>query len=356
MKKKKTEEILEDNSNCLGPRELQEAERYWIKNAQKDLHKRIQKGELTTLSPFTDSEGIIRVGGRSDKATVSYESKHPALLPYDHWISLLITRQSHSIGHNGVATTAAKVRRNYWIIRGHDLAKTVKYKCVFCKEMQPKPETQLMADLPQVRLAPHTPPFHFTSCDYFGPYNVKIGRNKTKKHNGVIFTCLNTRAVHLELAVDCSTMDFLQVLRRFFAIRGYPKSMTSDNGTQLVGAVAELRNMVRGLDAKKLREFSTERGMEWRFITPGAPHQNGCAEALVKSVKIALKKAIGETTLTPFELYTLLLEVANLVNERPIGRIPNDPDDGACSYRFIVVDITVVFVRNSFVSVRDLFV
>ena len=67
--------------------------------------------------------------------------------------------------------------------------------------------------------------------------------------------------------------------------------------------------------------------MEWRFITPGAPHQNGCAEALVKSVKIALKKAIGETTLTPFELYTL--EVANLVNERPIGRIPKDPDDGA---------------------------
>ena len=105
--------------------------------------------------------------------------------------------------------------------------------------------------------------------------------------------------------------------------------MTSDNGTQLVGAVAELRNMVRGLDAKKLREFSAERGMEWRFITPGAPHQNDCAEALVKSVKIALKKAIGETTLTPFELYTLLLEVANLVNERPIGRIPNDPDDGA---------------------------
>ena len=270
MKKKKTEEILEDNSNCLGPRELQETERYWIKNAQKDLHKRIQKGELTTLSPFTDSEGIIRVGGRADKATVSYESKHPTLLPYDHWISLLITRQSHSIGHNGVATTAAKVRRNYWIIRGHDLAKSVKYKCVFCKEMQPKPETQLMADLPQVRLAPHTPPFHFTSCDYFGPYNVKIGRNKTKKHYGVIFICLNTRAVHLELAVDCSTMDFLQVLRRFFAIRGYPKCMTSDNGTQLVGAVAELRNMVRGLDAKKLREFSAERGMEWRFITPGA--------------------------------------------------------------------------------------
>ena len=186
-----------------------------------------------------------------------------------------------------------------------------------------------MADLPELRLAPHTPTFHITSCDYFGPYKVKIGRNKTTKHYGVIFTCLNTRTVHLELAVDCTTMDFLQVLRRFFAMRGYPKCMLSDNGAQLVGAVAELRKMVKGLDAKKLREFSAEKGMEWRFITPGAPQQNGCAEALVKSVKIALKKTIRDSTLTPFELYTCLLEVANLVNQRPIGRIPNDPDDGA---------------------------
>ena len=255
------EENPEESSECLYPCELNEAERYWIKNAQKDLHNRIKKGELATLSPFTDSDGVIRVGGRADKATVSYESKHPALLPYDSWISLLITRQSHSIGHNGVATTAAKVRRSYWIIRGHDLAKSVKYKCVFCKEMQPKHENQVMADLPQVRLAPHTPPFYFTSCDYFGPYKVKIGRNKTAKRYGVIFTCLNTRAVHLELAVDCTTMDFLQVLRRFFAIRGYPKCMFSDNGTQLIGAVAELRKTVKGLDTKKLRDFQQKE--EW---------------------------------------------------------------------------------------------
>ena len=31
--------------------------------------------------------------------------------------------------------------------------------------------------------------------------------------------------------------------------------------------------------------------------------------------------------LSPFELYTYLLEVANLVNSRSIGRVPNDPDD-----------------------------
>ena len=105
--------------------------------------------------------------------------------------------------------------------------------------MAHKAEEQLMTDQPDLRLAPHTLPFYYTSCDYFGPYNVKIGRNKQMKHYGVVFTCLNTRAVHLELAVVLSTMEFMQVLRRFFSIRGHPALMMSDNGSQMVGAERE---------------------------------------------------------------------------------------------------------------------
>ena len=48
-----------------------------------------------------------------------------------------------------------------------------------------------------------------------------------------------------------------------------------------------------------------------------------------KGPKKALKKAIGEQVLTPFELYICFLEVANLMNQRPIGRIPSDLDDGS---------------------------
>ena len=178
-------------------------------------------------------------------------------------------------------------------------------------------ESQVMADLPECRLAPFTPPFYYKSCDYFGSCHVKVDRNKTAKYYGVIFTCLNTRAVHLELAVDYSTMEFIQVLRRFFAVRGQPSLIISDNGTQFVGAERELKEMIRGWDTEKLRE----RGMQWKFATPASPHHNRCAEALVKSGKLARKKAIGAQVLTPFELYTCLLEVANLVNQRPIGRV-----------------------------------
>ena len=87
--------------------------------------------------------------------------------------------------------------------------------------------------------------------------------------------------------------------------------------------------MIEGLDKETLQEFSAERGMKWQFTTPAAPHQNGCAESFIKSCKIGLKKAIGEQVLTPLKLQTCPVEVANLVNQRPIGRIPSDPDDGS---------------------------
>eukprot|EP00057_Strongylocentrotus_purpuratus_P016422 XP_011670896.1 PREDICTED: uncharacterized protein LOC105441474 [Strongylocentrotus purpuratus] len=262
--------------------ELGDAEMYWVREAQKPLHDRLKKGEFKTLTPYIEN-GIIRVGGRVGEGVISYDSRHPVLLPHQHRISTLITKHVHELGHDGVATTAAKVRSNYWVIGIHRLAKTIKHRCVMCRKMQHKVESQFMAELPEIRMTPFSPPFLYTSCDYFGPYSVKVGRNKVAKHYGVIFTCLNTRAVHLDLAVDVSTMEFLQVLRRFFAFRGQPKVILSDNGTQFVGAVRELREMVKGWDSDLLREFCAEKGVEWRFTTPSAPHQNGCAEALVKS-------------------------------------------------------------------------
>ena len=49
----------------------------------------MKNGEFKTLSPFVDDKGIIKVGGRIDKAIMSYEEKHPVLLPSEHRISLL---------------------------------------------------------------------------------------------------------------------------------------------------------------------------------------------------------------------------------------------------------------------------
>lgn len=267
----------DNNDVHVGPlssNEIESAEEYWTKQAQAGLSERVAKGDFKTLSPLVDDTGIIRVGGRVDPHLFSYNRKCPALLPHDHWISVLITRNVHRAGHLGVAATTAKIRRKYWIIKGTNVAKTIKQRCKFYREIEAKVETQLMANLPRCRLQPCTPPFLYTSCDYFGPVKVKVGRNKTAKHYGVIFMCLNTKAVHCKLATDLTTMEFLQVLRRFFSYRGYPKVLISDNGSQMVGAEHELRLMI-GWDKNQLKELCTDRGMKWQFTTPDAPHQNG---------------------------------------------------------------------------------
>ena len=118
----------------LTPQELETAEKYWVKQSQKTLHDRLKKGELQQLSPFTGENGITRVGGWADEASVSYETKHPALLPGDHRISLLITPHFHHIRHAGVATSVAKIRTRFWIIRAHYLAKSVNFRYVLCRE------------------------------------------------------------------------------------------------------------------------------------------------------------------------------------------------------------------------------
>ena len=92
----------------------------WVKDLQTGLKNRLSKGEFKNLSPYTDQEGNVRVGGRVEKALVSYDNKHPVLLPGDHWTSRLIIQHIHQCGHAGVAATVAKSRKKYWIIRAHD--------------------------------------------------------------------------------------------------------------------------------------------------------------------------------------------------------------------------------------------
>ena len=68
------------------------------------------------------------------------------------------------------------------------------------------------------------------------------------------------------------------------------------------------------------------------FITPAAPHQSRYAELLVNSCVAALKKVIADEVLTLLELYNCFLEIANLINQRPLSSVPDDPEDGSYCY------------------------
>ena len=247
-----------------------------------------------------------------------------------HKFSQLVADDMHKKGgHLGVSATTAMIRSKYWIINLPRLCKKLCFNCVPCRIKRKYLQGQIMSDLPIERLQP-SPPFYITGVDFFGPYCIKGEVNKRSKGKGfgVIFTCFTTRAIHLELSVDYSTDAFLQTLRRFVSIRGWPKQFQSDNGSQLVAASKELREVIANLKHDEIQGCVLVGGSDWKFSTTDAPWMNGVTEALVKSVKRALQTILGDQVLSFSELQTVLYEAAQLVNQRPIGRNPTQPDDG----------------------------
>ena len=80
-------------------------------------------------------------------------------------------------------------------------------------------------------------------------------------------------------------------MRRFSSIRGWPKKIYSDCGTQPMAASNELKDAVSGLDQHDLQAFGVKHKIEWNFTPGDAPWMNGVTVALVKSIKKSLNAA-----------------------------------------------------------------
>lgn len=156
-----------------------------------------------------------------------------------------------------------------------------------CRKAKAKKCQQIMGDLPPERTEPAAS-FEFTSIDLFGPYQVKgdIKKRVTLKVWGVVFCCMASRAIHTELVNILSTEGFLMAYQRFTAIRGHPRKIWSDPGTNFIGAKPILEKLYRFLDdlnKADLEETAAKNGTEWMWkIHPAdSPHRNGAAEATV---------------------------------------------------------------------------
>jgi hypothetical protein len=325
-------EVIKGNKLIVS--ELVEAENLLVREAQmsgfkdyKDLCEGKALSEhshLLPLSPFFDASlHLIRVGGRLQKSPYDHESKHQILLPNDNHISKLIVQEEHcKLAHCGQEHTIASLRQRYWPIKCRSLVKGVIKECLYCKRCRIQPNVPLMASLPSQRITGFSRPFTYSAVDYFGPMTVKRGRAHIKKW-GCLFTCLVTRAIHLELADSLEADDFIMVLRCFVSRRGNPTEMFSDNGTNFVGAQRELHK----LDTDQLNEFCLRRKITWHFIPPHAPHFGGAWERLVKSVKVMLKSVLQEQCVTETVLRTVLIEIEDAINSRPLTYNSSDPND-----------------------------
>ena len=335
-------------SHTLGPLsvdELLHAERYWITVAQQSTFREeslsLRKGRqldsrsrLLSLHPMLDAHGLIRVGGRCGYSSLPYSRRHPVILPGSHGVTKLIIQREHlRLLHAGPTQVSSMLSRRFHILRARSVIRSITRACVVCRRISSKPKPQMLGQLPSNRLMPGFA-FERVGVDYAGPVLLKGGSLRkpviTKAYISV-FVCFAVKAVHLELVSDLTSEAFIRALRRFISRRGKPSLIWSDNGTNFVGAAKELKAIFAFLQEPETQRdiftFCTTQSIDWKFIPERAPHFGGLWEAAVKSMKLHLRKVIGENKLTFEEYSTVLHQVEACLNSRPICPLP-DSEDG----------------------------
>lgn len=274
-------------------------------------------------------DGLMRVWGRLDNMEADFDTKHPMILDgKNHLTTLLIADAHEQLSHGTTGMVRTYLRARFHIIGGRVAVRKYYRNCLTCARYIAKVPTQMMADLPAVRVNP-AKAFYSTGVDYAGPFIVKRGRGQTtEKVYAAIFVCMVTKAIHVEVAKDMTTNAFLAALDRFIGIRaGQVRHIYCDNGRNFVGAERALQNALDSRQQTTIPAPSEDRGITWHFNTPINPHAGGLWERGVQSVKTHFHRLSGDTSYTYEELITLFARVTMCLNSRPLSSMSDDPSD-----------------------------
>ena len=227
------------------------------------------KDKLLPLSPFL-KDNILRVGGRTKRSTLGYNTKHPIVLNAKESIAQLFLEKCHEICmHFGTEYVKNFVQQSYYVFGLRDSLRSISYKCFECRRFKGQGLQPPMADLPDARFPENESPVAFTNVglDYIGPFTV-IQRGKEEKAYICLFNCLVTRAVHLEVTEDLTTSACMTAIRIFIARRGQPRLLLSDNGSNFLGARKQIRRQNLQLDHDFIKNNLLNQSVEWRLNPP----------------------------------------------------------------------------------------
>ena len=218
--------------------------------------------------------------------------------------------------HGGRGLTINEVRSSgFWVVKCNTVVRNLVGKCVKCRLLRGRLGEQKMADLPNDRTL-DGPPFTNCGVDMFGPFWIKEGRKELKRY-GTLFTCLASRAVHIECTCSMDTDSFIQALRRFIARRGNRRILRCDNGSNFVGAQRELAKAFQEMDHQKIQHFLENLGSDyitWHRNPPAASHIGGVWE---RQILMSLLVTHGRS-LNDKSLRTLFAETEAILNSRPL--------------------------------------
>ena len=313
---KQKREGKEMKKERLQVEDIIEAEKLWIKDAQMTLREETGYEKMRDNLGIIERNGILVCHGRLQHANLQEDSKYPIILPKEHKFAQLIVLECHKrVHHMKVRATLAELRSRFWITRGRQFVKKIIKPCYYCRLQDGKPfNAPATSALPEFRVT-EAPPFSTTGMDFAGPLYVKGKGGEMSKMYIALFSCFITRAIHLELVTDLTSVTFINCLRRFCARRGTPIRIVSDNAKTFKATCSFLDKAWREVE---VGDFLNSKRIIWKFNLDRAPWWGGAFERMVGIVKRCLRKVLGNARLNQDEMSTVLVEVECTVNSRPL--------------------------------------
>lgn len=281
------------------------------------------KNALKRLSPFVGTDGLLRVGGRLRKSNLPFEIIHPVILPKGgHVTNMIVSHVHEKLHHAGRESTLSEIRhQGFWIVSGRSAVSKCILGCIKCRRLRGRPCGQRMADLPTERTE-MSEPFEFCGVDAFGPFYIRERRSEVKRW-GLMFTCLASRAAHLETINSLTADSFLCAYRRFICRRGPIRRIYCDNGTNFIGGRNLLESALKEEDHDKIRLTLSRDNCDWvefAFNVPHASHMGGVWERQIRTARSALNSLLDANGqhLDDELLRTLFTEAETVINSRPL--------------------------------------
>nr|XP_039268783.1 uncharacterized protein LOC120343830 [Styela clava] len=218
------------------------------------------------------------------------------------------------------------IKRKVLDIKGGVAVRRVIGNCVSCRKRNARPGKQFMADLPSCRLKSDEPVFSHVGVDLFGHFLVRQGRSDVKRW-GCVFSCMTTRAVHIEVVNSLSADSFICALRRFIARRGHCTHIYSDNAGNFVLAEKILENSLKIWNDSQIHGYLRQKGITWHKSPPTGSNHGGAWERMIRSIRRIFNAVTQGQTMTDEVFRTALIECESCLNSRPIIPVTFDPRD-----------------------------
>ncbi len=273
-----------------------------------------ERSSLRLLDPFLDEWEVLRGRRPAQPQTVDWATRHPMILAQHPLVRQMIQREHEALGHAGETTTRSHIAQYYHLVRSRRLIKGVIRPCRQCNIQRGKPFRPPEPTLPPFRTDYQSRPFSYIGLDHFGPLRIK-GASKVY---GLMFTCAVTRAVHIEVVTSLSGPHCINALERFFARRGVPQEIHSDNGRSFVASNRALAKLAALVEEAQTHASFERYQIKWVFLTPRAPWFGAFFERMIGVSKRVLEQTNINKASNLDDIRTIVTQVEAIVNSRPL--------------------------------------